>query len=70
MALRSSEWWLQGCVLSLEGCCLAPLELVGWWVATLFGGIVIKFIFLTNETKTINFMVSMDMIVTSMDFKY
>jgi len=27
---------------------LAPLELVGWWVATLFGGIVIKFIFLTN----------------------
>jgi hypothetical protein len=49
---------------------LAPLELVGCYIVW---GIVIKIYFSNQchtETKTINFMVSMDMIVTSMDFKY
>lgn len=32
MTLRSCEWWLQGCVLSLVGCCRL---LWGWWVSGL-----------------------------------
>ncbi len=32
MTLRSREWWLQGCVLSLVGCCRLHWS---WWVSGL-----------------------------------
>jgi len=30
MALRSTEWWLQGCVLSLEGYSAGSFGVGGW----------------------------------------
>ncbi len=67
MTLRSREWWLQGCVLSLVGCCRL---LWGWWVSGLLHcwGYRSKVFWPFSSWERINFLGFVDMTLRSLDF--